>query len=170
MLWLGLSWGIGGVVKKQDRSWLALVAFCTTTALVAGLALAILIASATVAFAVGHTLRSEPVLAGNEEPAAPTAAASQEQMDTTTVSGVITDSRCGARHFRNSGKSTAECAQACVQKGASFVLVDGDKSYALDGNKDELARLAGQRVKIEGILQGNTIRVSGVTSQESSGQ
>ena len=159
-------------MKKQNRSWIALVAFCTTTAIVAALAMAILFASATVAYAVSQTLRThdgqaaaDPVAQASEP--APQAAAAP---DTTTLSGVITDSRCGARHPMTSGKSTAECARACVRKGSSFVLVDGDKIYALDGNKDELARLAGQRVKVEGILEGKSIRVSGLTSQENAGQ
>jgi hypothetical protein len=44
---------LGGFVE-QHRSWFALVAFCATTGLVAALGTAILIASASVAFALSH--------------------------------------------------------------------------------------------------------------------
>jgi hypothetical protein len=138
-------------VKQQNRSWLALLAFCTTTALVTALAFAILVASATLAFAIGQSLRSGKGT-GASRPAA----------SSTTYSGMLTDSRCKARHPMNSGKSTAECVRACVRKGSHYVLVDGDKIYALKGNRAELDQRAGQRVTIAGVLGGNTINVSSV--------
>src|SRR5437879_13611381 len=73
---------------------------------------------------------------------------------------MITDSHCGARHLSNSHLGPAECARACVRKGASYVLVDGERRYTLTGGEDILGRLAGERVNVSGTRQGQTILVS----------
>jgi hypothetical protein len=44
------------------------------------------------------------------------------------------------------------------------VLVEGDKKYELVGNESELDGQAGQRVKIIGSLDGNTIKVTSINS------
>ncbi len=142
-------------MPRQNHSWLALITFCATTALVAALGLAILIASATVAFAIAQSLRLPS--SHTSQPPNP----SVEQ----SFSGVVTDSHCGARHARNSGKSPAECARACVRDGMQYRLVDGDKVYALQGQTAGLDRLAGQRTTIGGTLDGNTIQVSSIAVQ-----
>jgi hypothetical protein len=142
-------------VPRQNRSWLALITFCATTALVAALGLAILIASATVAFAIAQSLKLPS--SRTNQPAAPPA----EQ----SFSGVLTDSHCGARHAKNSGKSPADCARACVRNGLQYTLVDGDKVYALQGQAADLDRLAGQRTTIGGTLGGNTIQVNSIAAQ-----
>ncbi len=36
--------------------------------------------------------------------------------------------------FRGSGKTAGDCARMCVHGGAAFALVDGDKTYLLDGD------------------------------------
>ena len=140
-------------MPKQNRSWLALVTFCATTALITALGFAILFASATVALAVAQSLKSsvsKPLNAGD--------AANGE-----TFAGVITDSTCGARHAKDSGKSPAECARACVRKGSHYTLVDGDKIYALSGASVDIDRMAGQRVSVAGTLNGNAINVSSLS-------
>jgi len=142
-------------VTKQNGSWLSLVTFCATTALVTALGLAILFASATLAFAVAQSLKSsahKPVNAGD--------AATGK-----TFAGVITDSICGARHARDSGKSPAECTRICVRKGANYTLVDGNKVYALDGSAADIDKLAGQRISVTGTIDGSTITVSSVAPQ-----
>jgi hypothetical protein len=125
-----------------------LVTFCATAALVTSLGLAILFATAAVAL-------------GAAQSAGPSGADNGAQ--TRTFAGVITDTKCGARHAKNSGKNPAECVQACVRKGSSYTLVDGDKAYTLVGNEGDLDKLAGQRVNVQGILDGYTIRVSAVS-------
>ena len=77
-----------------------------------------------------------------------------------TYGGVVTDSRCGARHLRDSGLGPAECARRCVRLGASYVLVDGDRRYQLEGNDQLLYRLLGTRARVNGRRQGETISVS----------
>lgn len=142
-------------MTKQNRSWLALVTFCATTALATALGLAILFASATLAFAVAQSLKSSA-----SKPTSKADVASGKPF-----AGVITDSICGARHASDSGKSPAECARVCVRKGANYTLVDGNKIYTLDGSAADLDKLAGQRVSVAGTLGGNTITVSSVAPQ-----
>ncbi len=76
-----------------------------------------------------------------------------------TVSGVISDAMCGAKHMMKD-KSAAECTRECVKKGSKFALVSGDKLYILEGHEAELDKYAGQRVTISGMLQGDTITVN----------
>jgi uncharacterized low-complexity protein len=143
-------------VQQQNRSWFALITFCATTALVAALGLALLFASATVAYAVAHSLQA---------PSTPTPAADQSAPATQKISGMITDSKCAAKHAKGSRKSPAECTRACVRGGAKYTLVDGDKIYTLDGKEEQLEGVAGERAIIEGTLDGSTIKVVSVSSQ-----
>ena len=78
-----------------------------------------------------------------------------------TLSGVISDAMCGAKHMM-ADKSAAECTRECVKKGSKFALVSGDKLYILEGHEAELDKYAGQRVTISGMLQGDTITVKEV--------
>jgi hypothetical protein len=84
-----------------------------------------------------------------------------------SFSGMITDAHCGARHRRNSSKTSAECARACVRNGSHYVLVDGDKIYALQGDSTQLEKVAGERANVSGILKDNAITVKGVTAESS---
>jgi hypothetical protein len=58
--------------------------------------------------------------------------------------------------------AAADCTRVCVRSGESFALVDGDKAYTLAGEPAALKRVAGQRVKIVGTLNGDTISVAAV--------
>jgi len=82
-----------------------------------------------------------------------------------TFSGVVTDSHCGARH-QDATKSPAECAQMCARNGSQYVLVDGDKTYALNGDMQQIAKLAGQRVSVEGSIVGDTLHVASIQAQQ----
>jgi hypothetical protein len=140
----------GEFVPTQNRSWFSLIAFCALHAVVAALALAILFASASLAFAVAQPRQPNP--AGDAVASA-------------TFAGMITDSSCGAKHAKESNQAPAECARACVRKGSKYTLVDGDKVHVLDGKTAELDSLAGQRATVVGTLDGDTIRVTSVTAQ-----
>jgi len=115
-------------MNARGRSWVGLIAFCFTSTLAVAVALAMVLASATLTFA-GQT-----------------------------YSGIIADSFCGARHNRHSNLSSAECTRACVKKGAKYVMVDGEKTYLLEGNIADLSGFAGQRVEVRGMRDGDTIR------------
>ena len=123
------------------------------TVLLASLALATIVAGASVALA-SHRAEGTSEEGREVIPATPPAEAG------TTFTGMITDSHCGARHMRTSHQTAAECARACFRRGASYVLVDGDRRYTLVGGETSLSKLAGERVNIIGTRQGDAILVN----------
>lgn len=181
--------------KDQRGSLLALVVICSVATLAAALGFGALFAGAPIVLAVGHSSSqpgestspsyvlaslssnhgdqaiSEP--ASGNQPA--TAVASQPQRvneadengaeSGKTFAGMITDSRCTARHSMKSNKTSAECARACVRDGSRYVLVDGEEIHALAGDPSLLDRLAGVRVEVVGMLEGDTIRIKSVTAR-----
>ena len=89
-----------------------------------------------------------------------TVAASKAQ----TFTGEVSDSMCGAKHMM---ENKADCTRACVSKGSSYALVVGDKVYTLHTSDkaalDQLNTLAGEKAKVTGTADGDTIEVSKVT-------
>jgi hypothetical protein len=77
--------------------------------------------------------------------------------------GMVTCSRCGAKHSAALGKSAADCVRICVAGGATFSLVDGEQTYVLDGDNSLLKKSAGRRVRVVGTMSGKTIKVSSIT-------
>ena len=125
---------------RAGKFWTRTIGLSVTVAFVFSLAIALV--TATAALAAG--LKEVP----NSTPQA--------------VSGVLTDSRCGARHPRNSGMSVSECTRFCIKQGASWALVDGDAAYTLKGDSPDYDRLAGERVKVTGEIDGNRIEVQSI--------
>jgi hypothetical protein len=80
----------------------------------------------------------------------------------TTLTGVVSDAMCGAKHSM-SGMSAADCTRMCVKGGQGFALVVGDKTYNLRGDSAELDKYAAQKVTVNGKLKGNTVAVDSVT-------
>jgi hypothetical protein len=144
---------------KHHRSWISLVGYCLSAALVAGLAFAIIVAGASVALANHH---SENDSAGDD--ARDYVSITPSPQVGTTFTGMVTDSHCGARHMRNSQQNAAQCARACFRKGASYVLVNGDQRYTLVGGEDKLGKLAGERASVIGTRQGDAILVDSATA------
>jgi phage tail tape-measure protein len=153
-----------GIVKLKP-SVISLIGFCFLTATGAAFAFAILAAAGAIALADPQNIQpknpqpNSSVTPGNSSIAKNDPLARIPQAND-TFNGMITDSRCGARHMKRSRQNSAECASACVRKGASYVLVDGDSRYRLAGGGDSLSKLAGQRATVTGTRQGNTITVS----------
>ena len=81
--------------------------------------------------------------------------------DTNTFVGLISDSRCSARH-KLENKSAEECTRTCQRAGSGYVLVAGEQTFRLKGETNDVAVLAGQKAKVTGTLQGDTITVSAV--------
>lgn len=131
---------------KRNRFWIEIVALGTAIAF----ALALLIA----------TLGAAAVAVAGREAAQTSESASAPK----TYQGMVTCSRCGAKHSSTLGKTAADCVRICVHGGAGFALVDGDKTYLLDGDLNLLKSLAGQRASVVGVVRGNTIKVSSVTA------
>lgn len=81
-----------------------------------------------------------------------------------TYEGMLTDTRCGAQHSSAVGMSASSCVRVCVHSGEHFALVDGEKMYSLEGQEAALKRLAGERVKIVGALNGSILSVTSVSA------
>lgn len=77
--------------------------------------------------------------------------------------GMVTCSRCGAKHSAVIGQTASSCVRLCVHGGAHFALIGASSTYLLDGDAVALKRAAGQRAKILGTLAGETIKVTSVT-------
>jgi uncharacterized low-complexity protein len=139
---------------KTNQFWIEIVALGTAIAF----ALALLIATlGAAAVAVAEHSKSARVEWGPNESGQAAESASVQQQ---TREGMVTCSRCGAKHSADFGKTAGDCARQCVRGGARFALVDGDKTYVLDGNPELLKKVAGQRARIVGTVRGNTITVS----------
>ncbi len=129
---------------KRYRVWIEILLLGTVIAI----ALALLIA--TLGAVAGAT---------SDEPTARQEAPSPAGQ---TYEGLVTCSRCGARHSRALGQTAADCTRLCVRGGVGFALVDSDTTYLLDGDLGVLGRLAGKRARVVGELNGNTIRIFSV--------
>jgi hypothetical protein len=104
------------------------------------------------------SLSVAPALAGDKK-------SGKKDSGKQTLSGVVSDTMCGAKHMMEG--SPAECTRACVGKGSKYALVVGDKVYTLDTNDqktlDQLNKLAGEKAKVNGTLNGDTIEVNSVS-------
>lgn len=105
-------------------------------------------------------------IAARTEAASPEPGASQarSELPPQTYEGMITDSRCGAKHSAAIGKTATDCVLTCVRETEQFVLVDGDNIYPLQGDLIMLKRGAGRRVRLIGTFDGRRILVSSVAA------
>ncbi len=82
-----------------------------------------------------------------------------------TYEGMITCSRCGAKHSADLARTADVCVRVCVHGGANFALVNAEATYLLEGDMASLKKLAGQRARVVGSLSGNTLKVSSASAQ-----
>jgi hypothetical protein len=88
-----------------------------------------------------------------------------------TFSGEIMDALCAkdGTHekmmddMKSMGRNKNTCATKCAQLGSKYVLYDAEKKaiYALD-NQDKAEAFAGQRVRVQGTLAKNKIKVENI--------
>jgi hypothetical protein len=135
------------LVSTRARFWIETIALVT----VITCALALVIA--TLAAVAGAAAAGEPE-SGQSWPSS----AAQ------TYEGMITDTRCGAKHSAAIGRAASSCTLACVHGGEQFVLIDGDTTYLLEGDVMALKRVAGQRARIIGTLNGKKISVASIVT------
>lgn len=130
---------------RANRFWLEIVAVCAAIAF----ALALLIASLGAAAAA---------VSGQDEMGltSPTVPGAK------TYHGMVTCSRCRAKHSAAMSRTATDCVLACVRSGATFALIDGENVYELDGDLTVLKKVAGQRADVTGVASGNRIAVSSV--------
>jgi hypothetical protein len=131
---------------KTNRLWLEIVILGTAIACILALLFATLGAAASVA--EGEVSMQQPV-----------APSLQQSYD-----GMVTCSRCGAKHSAKLDRSASVCTRVCVHDGASFALVDANFTYLLDGDLTALKKFAGQRAHLVGTLHGSRLSVSSVTA------
>jgi hypothetical protein len=78
-----------------------------------------------------------------------------------TLTGIVSDSMCGAHHMAKD-KSAAECTRECVKQGTKYALVVGKKVYTLEGHQAELGKVAGMKATVKGKVSGETVTVDSV--------
>ena len=79
-----------------------------------------------------------------------------------TLTGTISDAMCGAKH-KMGDVSAAQCTTGCVGMGSKYALVVGSTVYELEGKADDLNKLAGEKVKLTGTVDGKKIQVESVS-------
>jgi hypothetical protein len=150
---------------QRSRFWMEILAI--GTAIACGLALLIAsLGAAAASLGSGSTVYHHGVVGQTESGVKPTARASAADSRKSTMEGMLTCSRCGAKHSAELERSASDCARACVHAGARFALVQGDTVYTLDGDANTFKRLAARRVRVLGVINGNTIQVSSVSAMD----
>jgi hypothetical protein len=129
---------------RKNHFWIEVITLCAGAAF--GLACALAFVGAVVV-ALGQTAEPPP-------------SADHQQ----TFVGMVTCSRCSAKHSAKIGATATDCARVCIRNGAHFTFVNGDRTYLLEGDPAELKRVAGQRVQIVGDLSGGTITVASIAA------
>ena len=146
-----------GLGMKPNRFWIEILVLSAAAACALALFIAT-VAVATDAVTSGE-LRQASEAAGESARSSSSASPPAPQH---FYEGMVTCSRCGAKHSAAMSRTATDCARVCVHNGSSFALIDGDKAYQLDGDLIALKKLAGQRVRVMGVARGNTIHVSSV--------
>jgi hypothetical protein len=75
-----------------------------------------------------------------------------------TVTGVITDTMCGAKHTMMKGQSDEECVRMCAKGSAEYALYDGMNVWKLSDQK-AAAKFAAKRVKVTGVADQKTMTI-----------
>ena len=75
------------------------------------------------------------------------------------MTGWISDADCGAKNANAEG---ADCAKACIKKGAAAVLVVDGKVYTIKGDGKQYADHAGKEVKVTGMVEGESIEIKSI--------
>ena len=150
---------------RTNRVWIEIVVLATAIACGIALLFATLGAAAGAAgseTSIGATAGAEARVRQDAQPVVPEVQPSSNER---TYMGMVTCSHCGAKHNAALGQSATRCVRTCVHGGARFALVDDDATYLLDGDLNALRELAGQRARVTGALNGNTITISSMAAQ-----
>ncbi len=80
-----------------------------------------------------------------------------------SMTGVIGDSKCGDAH---EAKLNAACVKKCVQGGADAVFLHDGKVYKIaSDSKDKVTDYLGQKVKVDGNIEGDTVTINSVSAE-----
>lgn len=91
----------------------------------------------------------------------------------TAMTGMITDSMCGASHakmiaaHKEAKMTDRDCTLACVKAGGKFVFVSDGKVYNISNQSlADLTKYAGQNVKLTGDVNGQSVTVSKIAASK----
>lgn len=135
----------------KHKVWIEIVIVGTAIACAIALLMAFLGAAAGAAVS-GRGAQQPPA-----EPQQPVLNSSDQSYE-----GMVTCSRCGAKHSPRMDRTATNCTRVCVHSGASFELVEAESAYVLEGNLEALKQVAGQRARVIGTRTGDTIKVDAV--------
>ena len=80
-----------------------------------------------------------------------------------TFEGYVSEAHCGAKHDAVS-QANSKCIAGCLKHGSDPVLVRDGKVLQFDADSKEKAKaFAGQKVKIDGDLSGDTVKISDIS-------
>jgi hypothetical protein len=84
-----------------------------------------------------------------------------------TITGVITDTMCGAKHTMMKDKADDECVRMCVKGSKDYALYDGKSVWKLSDQKTP-ARFTAKTVKVTGVADAKnmTIKVTSIEAAE----
>lgn len=140
---------------RANRIWIETLALGTAIACACALLIATLAAATA---ALTQPANAEVSQTTDDSPKAETVAEQPRAFE-----GMVTCSRCGAKHSAAMGKTASDCTRQCVHGGSAFALVDGERTYTLDGDLNALKKVAGQRTRLMGAIRGNTIQVASIS-------
>jgi hypothetical protein len=144
------------MLMKSNRFWIETLALGTAIACGCALLIAILAAAGA---AITQSASAEVQQSANSSNlSAPDAGRSQ------TFEGMVTCSRCGAKHSAAIGKTAGDCTRVCVHGGAAFALIEGERTYTLEGDLAAIKQVAGERARVVGEIRGNTIQVASIVA------
>ena len=79
-----------------------------------------------------------------------------------TLTGVVSDEHCGAKHTAASAKDKS-CVQTCVKGGANPVIVSDGKVYSIsEDTRGKVRDHLGEKVVVNGKVEGDQITIDTV--------
>ena len=75
---------------------------------------------------------------------------SQAASKDVTITGIVTCSKYIYSKPDRKGFTPAEAIRLCASQGYAYVVVSGKNVYPLEGDKNQLAKLAGEKVTVTG--------------------
>jgi len=87
----------------------------------------------------------------------------QGTADIKVLTGVVSDSMCGAKHMATN-KTPAECTRECVKAGSDYALVVGKEVYVLKGDQASIDKFAGERATVKGAVSGSVVTVQSIAA------
>jgi len=150
---------------KTNQIWIESVALGTATACALALLIAVLASGTAAVTGRGGSGQANESGSGLANESGSVQANETGSVQPRTYEGMVTCTRCGAKHSAKLARTATNCTLTCVHGGAKFALVDGDKLYPLDGDLNILKRLAGQRARVVGVMRGDAITVSSIADE-----